>query len=383
MPGLQEQARVDPKTGLFNARHFSEMLTEELGRAERFNRPLSVVMADLDLLREINNSYGHLAGDAVLKGVAVIFRQHLRHYDVPARFGGEEFAIVLPETTGEQALEIAERIRQSVAEATFEADTSNEPIRATISIGVAGFPGDATDPQGLVHQADLAVYRAKLQGRNRVLAATSEPLAVPEERSPRAVTLAEDGEFREILAPSVSTSPTSDDRRRPRPHAVAGAWFGRISLRLGVLVGLVGTAGIAAGAAGLLIGRFHDVLGLVAVVALVAIGQASRSSTTRARSRSPPSARSRAQLSSGRRQRSRSPSRASRRLERDPPASAPGPLQHRLALARLARGRGIFSLHVPGHVGQVVLAALGLAAGAAYYAVNMGLLSLALAIEGH
>ena len=384
VPGLQEQARVDPKTGLFNARYFSEMLTEELARAERFNRPLAVVMADLDLLREINNNYGHLAGDAVLKGVAVIFRQHLRNYDVPARFGGEEFAIVLPETTVEHALQIADRIRQSVAEATFEADTSNEPIRATISIGVAGFPGDATDAQGLVHQADLAVYRAKLQGRNRVLAATSEPLAVPEERSPRAVTLAEDGEFREILAPSVSTSPTSDDRRRPRPHAVAGAWFGRISLRLGVLVGLVGTAGIAAGAAGLLIGRFHDVLGLVAVVALVAIGQALA-----------------VEFDEGSISVAAVGALAGAALFGPKAAlplavasvsiawSATRPPLHQvlfnigsLSLASLAAA-AIFSIHIRGGAGEMVLAALGLAAGAAYYAINMGLLSLAVAIEGH
>ena len=99
-------------------------------------------MADLDLLRDINNTYGHLAGDAVLKGIAEIFRAQLRHYDVPARFGGEEFAILLPETPPEQALEIAERIRRAVAASAFEVETSSEPIRATVSIGVAGFPRD-------------------------------------------------------------------------------------------------------------------------------------------------------------------------------------------------------------------------------------------------
>ena len=115
VPQLQEEARVDPKTGLFNARHFALALNEELLRAERFERPLSLMMADLDLLRDINNTYGHLAGDAVLQGIAEVFRSHLRHYDVPARFGGEEFAILLPETPPEQAFEIAERIRRTVA----------------------------------------------------------------------------------------------------------------------------------------------------------------------------------------------------------------------------------------------------------------------------
>src|SRR4029078_177120 len=103
VPQLQEEARVDPKTGLFNARHFALALNEELLRAERFERPLSLVMADLDLLRDINNTYGHLAGDAVLQGIAEIFRSHLRHYDVPARFGGEEVAILLPETQAAEA----------------------------------------------------------------------------------------------------------------------------------------------------------------------------------------------------------------------------------------------------------------------------------------
>src|SRR6266542_2469306 len=97
VPALQAEARVDPKTGLFNARHFAAALSEEIGRARRFERPMSLIMADLDLLRDINNTYGHLAGDAVLQGIAEVFRAQLRHYDVPARFGGEEFAILLPE----------------------------------------------------------------------------------------------------------------------------------------------------------------------------------------------------------------------------------------------------------------------------------------------
>src|SRR5919197_460620 len=137
---------------------------------------------DLDLLRDINNTYGHLAGDAVLQGIAGVFRDQLREYDVPARFGGEEFAILLPETPPEQAFEIAERIRRAVAERTFDVETSSEPIRATVSIGVAAYPRDGSDVNELIHQADLAVYRAKLQGRNRVLDASAEPLLMPAKR---------------------------------------------------------------------------------------------------------------------------------------------------------------------------------------------------------
>ena len=190
VPQLQEEARVDPKTGLFNARHFAAALNEELVRAERFERPLSLVMADLDLLRDINNTYGHLAGDAVLQGIAEVFRAQLRHYDVPARFGGEEFAILLPETSPEQAFEIAERIRRTVAGRTFDVETSRDPIRATISIGVAAFPRDGADANELIHQADLAVYRAKLEGRNRVLDASSVPLLLPEKRQGRLIASA-------------------------------------------------------------------------------------------------------------------------------------------------------------------------------------------------
>src|SRR2546425_13251098 len=123
---------------------------------------MSLIMADLDLLRDINNPCGRLAGDAVLQGIAEVFRAQLRHYDVPARFGGEEFAILLPETAPEQAFEIAERIRRTVAATTFDVETSSEPIRATVSIGVAGYPRDGVDTKELIHQAHLAGYRAKL-----------------------------------------------------------------------------------------------------------------------------------------------------------------------------------------------------------------------------
>src|SRR4051794_23414373 len=195
VPKLQAEARVDAKTGLYNARHFATAMQEELGRAQRFQRPLSLIMADLDLLRDINNTYGHLAGDAVLRGIADVFREQLRHYDVPARFGGEEFSILLPETPPDQALEIAERIRRACAAKRYEVETSSEPIRATISMGIAAYPRDGHDANELVHQADLAVYRAKLQGRNRVLDASDEAiLAQPEAKAPRLIALPQPGE---------------------------------------------------------------------------------------------------------------------------------------------------------------------------------------------
>ena len=274
VPALQEEARVDPKTGLYNARHFSAHLREELARAARFERPMSIVMADLDLLRDINNSYGHLAGDAVLKGIAEIFVNQLRHYDVPARFGGEEFAILLPETTPEQALEIAERIRRMVANTRFEVDTSSEPIRATVSLGVAGYPMHGADANELIHQADLAVYRAKLQGRNRALTASSEPRLAPAELEARLTAVPDDAEVT-VPAPRALPQHSDPDRQaQSRPHATAGPRFVALSPVLATLVALVTVGGLAAGVLGIVYGSVDSIIGLLAVVALVAGGQA-------------------------------------------------------------------------------------------------------------
>ena len=274
VPALQEEARVDPKTGLYNARHFSAHLREELARAARFERPMSIVMADLDLLRDINNSYGHLAGDAVLKGIAEIFVNQLRHYDVPARFGGEEFAILLPETTPEQALEIAERIRRMVANTRFEVDTSSEPIRATVSLGVAGYPMHGDDANELIHQADLAVYRAKLQGRNRALTASSEPPLAPAELEARLAAVPDDAEVTVPAPRALLHHSGPDSQAQSRPHATAGPRFVALSPVLATLVALVTVGGLAAGVLGIVYGSVDSIIGLLAVVALVAGGQA-------------------------------------------------------------------------------------------------------------
>lgn len=169
VPQLEQEAKIDPKTGLLNAREFQISLDDEIARAQRTGAPLAVLMSDLDLLRNINNTHGHLAGDAVIKGIAGVIRGELRRYDIAARFGGEEFCVLLPSATPEQAFEIAERIRRAVEAARFEEETVPEPLSATVSIGVAGFPRDAVEAKGLVHAADIAVYEAKAGGRNRVV----------------------------------------------------------------------------------------------------------------------------------------------------------------------------------------------------------------------
>ncbi|MER3409353.1 MAG: hypothetical protein C4306_04435, partial [Thermoleophilia bacterium] len=193
IPLLEYQARLDPKTGLFNAAYFDVALERELAAARAFGRPLAVMVADLDLLREINAAHGHLGGDAVIRGVAAILKENLRPEDVPARFGGEEMAVILPGVDASGALQVAERVRRAVASTTFFSEAGGEPIRASLSIGVASFSEHGTTATELVHRADLAVYRAKLQGRNRVVVASLDPLARPLQRvfSPSAAARAE------------------------------------------------------------------------------------------------------------------------------------------------------------------------------------------------
>ncbi|MFQ5856044.1 MAG: diguanylate cyclase [Anaerolineae bacterium] len=175
VPQLRQAAQTDGKTGLWNAHHFARLFTAEMERAKRFERPLALIMADLDLLRNINNTYGHLAGDVVLARIGQIIRDTIREYDIAGRFGGEEFAIVLPETELVEVQSLAERLRRAVESARFEVKTSPTPIQATMSLGVACFPADATQTDDLVHEADVAVYQAKLQGRNRVVSAADVP----------------------------------------------------------------------------------------------------------------------------------------------------------------------------------------------------------------
>ena len=384
VPQLQEEARVDPKTGLFNARYFAATLADELGRAQRFERTLSLVMADLDLLRDINNTYGHLAGDAVLKGIAEIFRAELRHYDVPARFGGEEFAILLPETPPDQAFEIAERIRRSVAARDFEVETTSEPIHVTVSIGVAGFPRDAADANELIHQADLAVYRAKLQGRNRVLDASTEPLVMSPVRSKPLVAVPEDGEHVVPLPPAIDTHSHADERRHPRPRTMHGPTFFSLSKRLAAVVGLVGLIGTTAGVVGLVFGTSHDIGGMIAIIALVGAGQAlALELDLGSISVSAVGALAGAALFGP---------RAALALAITTAAvewSARRQSLHHvlfnigaLSLASLTAAAA-FSAHAGGDTGRLVTVIAGVAAGFGYFAVNMGLVSLATAVEGH
>jgi len=172
IPQLQLEAQTDSKTGLLNVRYFNQHFDEWLGRAKRQERPLSVMMADLDYLRRINNNYGHLAGDIVLVGISEIIRRTVRPQDIVGRFGGEEFAILLPDTDQEEAFQVAEAVRKAIAETPFDIPTSPTPIRTTMTLGIACYPDDATTATDLLHHADVAVYQAKMDGRNRVICAS-------------------------------------------------------------------------------------------------------------------------------------------------------------------------------------------------------------------
>ena len=170
LPILQLRSETDSKTNLYNSRYFNARLEKELARADRANQSLSVVMADLDLLRNINNTYGHLAGDTVLITIADILKKQVRNYDTVARFGGEEFAIIMPETTPEKAFARVDEIRQAIESTPIEISTSSTPIHVTMSFGIAGRASAEQKQSEIVHNADLALYQAKQTGRNQCAA---------------------------------------------------------------------------------------------------------------------------------------------------------------------------------------------------------------------
>jgi diguanylate cyclase (GGDEF)-like protein len=164
---LQETASRDGLTGLFNRRELDSKLGEELARCKRYGHALSLLLVDLDHFKVINDSYGHPAGDKVLRGIADIIRGPARRSDVVARYGGEEFAVIMPETEKSGAQVFAERIRLAVAGHTFSID-NKPPLNVTVSVGVAGFPGDAGTDAALIAAADSALYDAKRAGRDCV-----------------------------------------------------------------------------------------------------------------------------------------------------------------------------------------------------------------------
>jgi len=164
---VSELATKDSLTGLNNRRVFKERLDEEIVRSFRYNRSFSIMMLDLDKFKKVNDTYGHPAGDRVLQQSARIILQRIRNCDFAARYGGEEFVVILPETSEENSVTIGERIKDTIAQHTFNLPDGKD-IRITISIGIASFPANAMTAEKLIERADQALYNVKQTGRNRV-----------------------------------------------------------------------------------------------------------------------------------------------------------------------------------------------------------------------
>ena len=165
---IYQLATHDPLTELYNRRHFCELADKEIGRAMRHRRPLTLCIIDVDLFKPINDRYGHISGDDVLRQIGALVRRHARGDDVAARIGGEEFALLLPECTAIDGIAIAERLREAVAAAAFA--PGGDARRITVSIGVAALSAEHDSRSALMAAADAALYRAKSEGRNRVRA---------------------------------------------------------------------------------------------------------------------------------------------------------------------------------------------------------------------
>ncbi len=273
VPQLKKDASTDSKTGLWNAGHFTKLLSTELERTKRFGHPLALIVTDLDLLRNVNNTYGHLAGDTVLATIGQIVRSNLRDYDIAARFGGEEFTIALPETEIVEAVAIAERLRMTIEAAAIDVKSSETPIHVTMSFGVASFPKDGTTLNDLIHQADVAVYQAKLKGRNCVVLASEVPhsqrledfSALGQLNLPDEPPLAVRGEIAASHAqPGVTQPPKpvlSDRRIKPKAN--------HPDFLIASFVGAVVVVGLVAALVGLTQDRMPD-LGTVAVLCVMA-----------------------------------------------------------------------------------------------------------------
>ena len=164
---IQELAISDGLTGVSSRRHCLDRLKQELERSQKFNYPFSVLMADIDFFKTYNDRYGHLVGDAILKEVSASIKENIRQIDIVGRYGGEEFCIILAETDREQALQAAQRIRQTIEGKLIR--VYDEYVKITVSIGAAMFPEHAKDNEKLIDCADQALYKAKQEGRNRVI----------------------------------------------------------------------------------------------------------------------------------------------------------------------------------------------------------------------
>ena len=165
----QQLAYRDGLTGIYNRRYFEMQIASEIERASRYDGRMAIIMVDIDHFKRLNDEFGHLLGDEVLRQVSAVFGQQLRKVDVVCRYGGEEFAILVPQTSGGNAMEVAEKLRRRVEAFRFP----GVPVKVTISAGVAEFPTHGRTRDELVAAADAALYVSKDSGRNRVSPASA------------------------------------------------------------------------------------------------------------------------------------------------------------------------------------------------------------------
>ncbi len=165
----EKMSQIDSLTGLYNHGHFQYLLNEEIKRSRRFNHPTSIILLDIDHFKIYNDTLGHPAGDDLLRVLSKLLGQDLRETDTATRYGGEEFVITLPQTSKEEAFNLAQRLRKKVESFAFKNEEVLPEKKMTISLGIATFPDDAQNKDGLIDIADKALYRAKQTGRNKVL----------------------------------------------------------------------------------------------------------------------------------------------------------------------------------------------------------------------
>ena len=173
---LQEQALRDPLTGLYNRRHMDQVLDRELAACAASGEPLALVLLDIDHFKQVNDTWGHLAGDDLLRALAAQLREVVDGRAMACRLGGDELMLMLPGTSSAGAMAMAERLRRRFEQ--VPASTGAGPMAASLSLGIAMFPDNGQSARELLHCADQALYQAKLHGRNRTMLAEAEPAQV-------------------------------------------------------------------------------------------------------------------------------------------------------------------------------------------------------------
>jgi diguanylate cyclase (GGDEF)-like protein len=162
----KDLSNSDGLTQVGNYRHFSQVLQQEIERQRRFGRPLTLLMIDIDDFKRINDRFGHLVGDMVLIKIAALLKDEVRGFDLVARYGGDEFTVILPEVTQDSALAVGGRIMRAIALTEFRVPDQNDVGSISVTIGVASFPRDASEGLELVAKADQAMYAGKNAGKN-------------------------------------------------------------------------------------------------------------------------------------------------------------------------------------------------------------------------